>query len=351
MKLTLWRDDVEILHPVAAARQRHDVRSRLFLRLEHGAVEGFAEIAPQPFALNGDPGIAEVIQELDGVVLLQIQGAFEREGSLPSWTRIARFAGSRAASLPAAALVEMAFLDRELRADDTSVLSLWPRNFATPVQATVSALDEEPWHVPFGVARVRVKTSPGPLSAWALERLRELSVPVLLDFNCSATNDEDVFYQVRQIGDSAVLAAVEQPFAAGNVVDHARLAEQMDVPVSLDEGVRTVRDLAQIERYHAARLVCIKPARVGGYANARTMVERAKQLGLRPYIGGFFESPFARHVNRLLCEHCVEEPSDIGVVQTMRGESATQLRTVAGGFGVAPNEELLKKAVLIASFT
>jgi len=84
------------------------------------------------------------------------------------------------------------------------------------------------------------------------------------------------------------------------------------VLISLDEGVRSLRDLDQIVRYRAATIVCVKPARVGGYANARTMLERAKELGLRPYVGGFFESPFARSVNRALAWHTTDEPSDIG---------------------------------------
>ena len=178
-----------MLRPIEAARQRHDTRSRIFLSLEENGVEGFGESAPQPFSLNGDPSITELIQELDGVLLVQIQGAFERESALPSWTRIVRFAGSRPASLPAAALVEMAFLDRELRANGLGIETLWPKNFDTPVQSTVSVLDDAPWEVDATVARVRVKTAPGPLSSLSLAKLRTIDVPVLLDFNCSATSD------------------------------------------------------------------------------------------------------------------------------------------------------------------
>jgi O-succinylbenzoate synthase len=351
MKLTLWRDDAVLLHPAAAAAQRHDTRTRLFLRVEHEGVSGFGEVDPQPLSLNGDPGMSEVIQELDGVVLLQIQGAFEREGGLPSWTRIARFAGSRPGSSPAVCLVEMAFLDRELRSQARSVLSLWPKTFDTPVQSTVSLVGgDDQWVVDPAVARVRVKTAPGVLGSSAMRRLASLDHPVLLDFNCSASSDADVIDQLAQIGDSAQVVAVEQPFAPGNVVDHARLAEQIDVALSMDEGVRSVRDLEQIARYSAASMVCVKPARVGGYANARTMIIRAKQLGLAPYLGGFFESPFARRVNRLLAEHAIVEPSDIEIVRTLGGPPLDQVEAVPGGFEVAPSVQLLETATLIASF-
>jgi len=80
--------------------------------------------------------------------------------------------------------------------------------------------------------------------------------------------------------------AVEQPYAPGNVIDHATLAEQLSVPLSLDEGVRSPRDLEQIVRYSAAKIVCLKPPRVGGLANTRTMAQRAAALGLEPYVAG-----------------------------------------------------------------
>jgi L-alanine-DL-glutamate epimerase-like enolase superfamily enzyme len=348
MKLTLWRDEAVLRRPVVAAHQSHGVRSRLFLRIEHDGVIGFGEVAPQPTALHGDPGVDEVIEELTRVTIPQVCAAFVREGSVPSWTRLARFAGARPASAVAVALVEMAVLDRELRASRLDALTLWPRRFNTPTQATVSLLElGERWSIGGDVARVRAKTSPGTLSAEALERLGELGVPVLLDFNCSASSDADVLDQVAQVASVATLSAVEQPFAAGNVIDHSSLAEQLSVPVSLDEGVRNLRDLGQIARYAAAGVVCVKPARVGGVANARTMVLKAQTLGLRPYLGGFFESPFARHVHRLLAENCVSEASDLGTVAVEAAGDHPEMALSRAGFGVAPSPELLAAATVI----
>ena len=348
MELTLRREDVVLRHPVHAAHQRHDERIRLYLQLEHDGVVGYGEIAPQPFALHGDPGVSEVVHELVGSVLTQLQSALEREGSLPSWTRMARFAGSRASSSPAVTLVEMALLDRELRAQGRWIENLWPRRYDTPVQATASLLDDETeWSIEPEVVRLRVKTAPGALSEAARARLSALEIPVLVDFNCSATGLEQVSTQLESIRECANVVAVEQPFAAGNVVEHARLAAQIDVPVSLDEGVRSLRDLDQIIRYGAATMVCVKPARVGGYANARTVIERAREMGLVPYVGGFFESPFARHVNAVLCGHLVQEPSDIGRVASGAFEPLDQ---VAGGFGCAPGAATFKRTVIVASF-
>jgi L-alanine-DL-glutamate epimerase-like enolase superfamily enzyme len=346
--LTLWRDDAVITQPVVAARQRHETRSRLFLRIEHDGVLGFGEVAPQPESLNGDPGVDEVIDELRLVTLPRVLSVAAREGSVPSWTRLGRFGGFRPASAVAVALVEMAVLDRELRASRLDSQSIWPRRFNTPVQATVSLLGPgEPWSIDRDVARVRVKTSPGIVSEGALEQLSRLRVPILLDFNCSARTDGDVLEQVSQVLRVTAIDAVEQPFAAGNVIDHSTLAAQLSVPVSLDEGVRNLRDLGQIARYAAARLVCIKPARVGGLANARTMALKAEELGMRSYLGGFFESPFARHVHRLLAENCISDASDLGVVAVQGALDHPEMALSRGGFGVAPSRELLAGATVI----
>jgi o-succinylbenzoate synthase len=345
VNVTLWRDDVVLSRPVAAAHQRHDVRTRLYLRVESNGVEGFGEVAPQPFALNGDPGVSDVVAELRAFVLPQIAASHQREGEVPSWTRLARFAGSRAASPFAVALVEMALFDRELRASEDDVARLWPERFDTPTTSTVSLLDDDtPWVVDAEAARLRVKTAPGPLSALGRERLAGVNRPVLLDFNCSATNLADVLDQLADVSSLVRVDAVEQPFAPGNVVQHAELAGATEVAVSLDEGVRSRRDLEQIVRYGAASMVCVKPARVGGVANARTLVERARELGLRPYLGGFFESGLARGVHRRLARHCVEEPSDVGPVAA-RG--VAECVEVPSGLGLAPSAAVLARSTVL----
>ena len=350
MKVRLWRQVVTLATPVRAADQRHDVRERIFLEVVFEGVRGYGELAPQPRSLHGDPGIEQVLDEVTTFVLPQLRQIVAREGSLPSWSRVARFAGPRPASNPAVALVEMALLEREMRESGTSIEGLWTPAYETPMQATVSLVDDEEWIVDDDVARLRVKTRPGTPSAAALERLSKVEVPILLDFNCSATNDAEVLEQVQAISGLVRVDAVEQPYDAGNVVDHARLAEQLDVSLSIDEGVRSPRDIDQIVRYHAAQVVCVKPARVGGLANARTIIARAREAGLRPYVGGFFESPFARQVNRALARNAVDEPSDVSRVAVALHGYNSEVRVQDGGFGVVPHPLMLQNSTPVTLF-
>ena len=340
MDATLYRHDVRLAHAVQGGAQRHEGRSRLYLVLRDADGVGVGEVAPQPVSLNGDPGLESVVDELRDVVLPQLRAIRSREGALPSWTRVSRFHAPREASASALALVEMALLHRELVLQGRRLDELWPSQSTLRLQRSVSLVDESSWPSLSGVARVRAKVSPGVVSSKALERLADVSLPVMLDFNATASDAQDVLGVVEQVQSVAHVVAVEQPFLVGNLVDSARLGEDLDMMVSLDESVRSLRDVEQIARYGAAALVCVKPARVGGLANARTVIARARELGLGVYVGGFFESPYARAVNRVLAEHGVIEPSDVGDVE-VAGEDL-KVFTTASGFGLEVNEDFLR---------
>jgi O-succinylbenzoate synthase len=350
MNVSLYRQNVVLARTIRTSAQVHDRRSRLFLRLEEDGVAGYGEVAPQPFALNGDPGIDEVVGAVRGS-LVQLEGIAAREGALSSWGRVARLSGATPASNVATALFEMALLDRELRVASSAIDDLWPEKFATPTQVTVSLLDESDWSFDQSVERVRLKSAPGPLSKRTLERLSQLRVPVLVDYNCSAASDEEVLAQVKVMSDVVTIAAVEQPFRAGNVIDHARLATRLDVPLSIDEGVRSIRDLTQIVNYHAATMVCVKPARVGGLTNARALLARAGELGMKAYLGGFFESPYARRVHRALAHACVSEPSDLLAVEVERNGYGAEVTIVESSFGVEPASAMLREAERLSVFS
>ena len=345
MRARLWRRDMRLRVPVIGASQRHATRSHLFLEFEHDEVRGLGEISPQPAPLHGDPGLEDVIDELIHFTLRHVGEILHREGAPPRWTRVSHLAGSRAASYAASTLAEMALLDRELRARESTADEHWVARFATPSQITVSLLDDGPWTSAGDAHRVRAKVSNVAVPPQRWERLAQLGLPVLLDFNCSASDPHDVTSLLRQARSFVEVCAVEQPFAPGNLVDHAQLARNIEVPVSLDEGVRHRRDLEQIAHYRAAQVICVKPARVGGYAQARTMIEHAQGLGLGVYLGGFFEPPLARRANRSLARHLVTLPSDIAPA---RLETTSDLLAPdPWGFGYLPGPDLETDAPLV----
>lgn len=127
MDATLYRNGVVLARPVRASGQDHAERTRLYLRLRDEDVAGFGEVAPQPVAVNGDPGVDEVIVALRRA-LGQLRDVVEREGEWPRWGRVARLSAATPASNAAAALIEMAVLDRELQTRSRTLVesgALW----------------------------------------------------------------------------------------------------------------------------------------------------------------------------------------------------------------------------------
>ncbi|MBW4029520.1 MAG: hypothetical protein HIU57_02425 [Acidobacteria bacterium] len=344
MRVRLWRHQLSLGSPITTAVQVHATRAHLFLEVEIDGVRGLGEISPQPYELNGDPGCDDVVVELEHFTLRQFFEATLREGHAPHWSRVTHFAGSRRASHPAAALLEMALLDAHLRARHETIEEWWPARFDTPIQSTVSLMDEQAMapHPRATQLRAKVSRAPVPPSRW--RELAQWGLPVLLDFNGVARDVEEVLSLTASARPHVEVIAVEQPFAPGNVVEHARLATRSPVPVSLDEGVRHRRDLDQIVRYHAAELICVKPARVGGFAQARTMIEQAQRAGLGVYLGGFFESPLARRANRALARHYLERPSDVAEVDLDVGGL---LSTDPWGCGYLPGVVLEAEEALV----
>lgn len=314
MKVTIWRASTAIASVIQGAAQRHDVRDHLYAQLEVEGVQGWGEISPQPHDLNGDPGVDAVIEAIRDEVVPRLRRSTDATSRGSEWSRVHQFAGPRSASVVAWSLLEMALLDVHLRLNARALPDLWPGRYESRTMATVSLLEDSLPAISPDVERLRVKVRPGVRPSARLAEIRDLERPVIADYNCSATGVDEVLRDLEVLSSALVVVAVEQPFAPGNLVDHAALHAHDGVTVSLDEGVRSIMDLRHIARYGAASLVCIKPARVGGLALAHSMIEEARRLGLRPYVGGFFESPLARTVHRQLVRAFIDEPSDVAPV-------------------------------------
>ncbi len=334
--LDVYQRTNSLASPLQASHQRHASRTHLYVRFFHDGTTGWGEVSPQPSALNGDASFDEVRSELLHQLIPLVHSVIRNEGNVPHWSRIARFTNAFAASRMATTLVEMALLDWWLRRDEESIVTLWPPVFDTPALQTMSALEGRPL-LDDSPSHIRLKVDARPLSDHMVKSLA-LAGDVLLDYNCCSPSRDEIAHHLAQLAFVTRVRAIEQPFEAGNVVDHALLRAAIDAPVSIDEGVRNRRDIDQIVQYGAADIVCIKPARVGGYSVARTMFDYATGKGLRPYLGGFFESPLARGANRALAQHLVREPSDVAPPTLL---NPGQWVSDDLGFGLTPGDELL----------
>ncbi len=207
----------------------------------------------------------------------------------------------------AKAALELAVLDAQLRAADRSLGSwLGATEAAVPVGAALGLhqhiddlLAEADRALAAGAARLRVKIAPGR-AADPLRALRaHVGAAVLLQADANGSfraDDPDHLNELERL-DPLDLACLEQPLAPDDLSGHARLARRLTTPICLDESIDSLGSLEAGVALGACGILCLKPARVGGWITARAMYERGIELGLPMWVGGMLETGIGRAAN------------------------------------------------------
>lgn len=203
----------------------------------------------------------------------------------------------------ARAALELAVLDAQLRAAGRS-LAGWLGASATRVPAGAALglhddperlLEEAEGALAAGATRLRVKIAPGRAAA-PLEALRRhVGDGVLLQADANGSFDERDPELDRL--DAVGLACLEQPLAPSDLLGHARLAARLDTPICLDEPLTSLHAIETAVALGACEVVCLKPARVGGWIAARAVHDRCAELGVPVWVGGMLETGVGRAAN------------------------------------------------------
>lgn len=207
----------------------------------------------------------------------------------------------------AKAALELAILDAQLRAAGQS-LGRWLGATSPSVAPGASLglhpdvndlLAEADEAVAAGAARLRVKVAPG-LAADHVLALREhvgAAMPLQADANGAFRADSaDHLTELDRL-DDAGLVCVEQPLAPDDLVGHARVAVRLRTPVCLDESITSLATLESAVALGACGILCLKPARVGGWVAARAIHDRCVEIELPVWVGGMLETGVGRAAN------------------------------------------------------
>ncbi|GGM03989.1 o-succinylbenzoate synthase [Nakamurella endophytica] len=207
----------------------------------------------------------------------------------------------------AKAAVEMAVLDAELRARGVplaehlgAVRDRVPSGVSVGIQPSVpELLDVVAGYLDEGYVRIKLKIAPG----WVLEPVRAVrerwgdDLLLQVDANAAFTlADAPLLQRLDELG----LLLIEQPLAEDDLVQHAELARMLRTPVCLDESVVSARAAADAIRLGAARVINVKPGRVGGYLEARRVHDVAVANGVAVWCGGMLETGLGRAANAAL---------------------------------------------------
>jgi len=147
-----------------------------------------------------------------------------------------------------------------------------------------------------GYQRIKIKIKPGQdLKLVQAVRSRYKDIILSVDANAAYSLDRDAAL-MKEL-DHYNLLMIEQPLAAGDLVDHAKLQRQLSTPLCLDESIARVADARHALELGACRIINIKLGRVGGFSPAREIQALALRQQIPVWCGGMLETGIGRAHN------------------------------------------------------
>jgi O-succinylbenzoate synthase len=140
---------------------------------------------------------------------------------------------------------------------------------------------------------MKVKIAPGYEKVVATAARDAIGAGVTLQVDANGTYTLDDVDRLRALEEFDV-ASLEQPLAPDALVDHARLAEQLRTPITLDEAVTSPTIARDAIDLRACTYVSIKSALVGGLDAARATHDVCAAAGSGARAGGMLETGVGR---------------------------------------------------------
>jgi O-succinylbenzoate synthase len=270
-------------------------------RVETDDVEGWGECVAGP-----EPDFSEEWNEGAWLVLRDhLAPALLRAGDVAVDEIDRAFAGVRGHPMAKATLVN-AFVDATLRAEDRSLATFlggMRERVACGVSigiapSTDRLLDQVAGYLAEGYRRIKLKIAPGTDVA-RVHAVREAHPDVLLSVDANAAYtmaDVGVFRRLDELG----LLMIEQPLHHEDLLQHAKLQEQLETSLCLDESIRSAADAAAAVELGACRIVNVKQGRVGGLLEARRVHDVCAAQEVPVWCGGMLETGIGRATNLAL---------------------------------------------------
>jgi O-succinylbenzoate synthase len=165
------------------------------------------------------------------------------------------------------------------------------------LQATTEELlDKVARELDSGYQRIKIKIKPGK-DIHLVEAIRSQFANITLSVDANSAYSLNGHLSVVKQLDNYRLLMIEQPLAAGDLVDHAKLQSQIKTAICLDESIVAIDDVRHAFELGSCRIVNIKLGRVGGHSEARQIQAYAAACGVPVWCGGMLESGIGRAHN------------------------------------------------------
>jgi o-succinylbenzoate synthase len=278
-------------------------KDTFLLRLVTEDAEGWAECGAEPDPLYSSEFLAGAEIVLREHLVPRLQALGPALGAERVRTALEPVKGHRMAKH----VLETALLDAELRSAGMSLgRYLGAVRERVPAGVSVGIMDSIPelldvvrGYLDEGYLRIKLKIEPG----WDVEPVRTVRETFGDDVRLQV--DANTAYTLRDVAhlaklDDFDLLLIEQPLPEDDLRGHAALAARIRTPVCLDESITSARDAATAIALGACSVINVKPARVGGYLEARSIHDVAQANGVPVWCGGMLECGVGRAPNLAL---------------------------------------------------
>jgi O-succinylbenzoate synthase len=165
------------------------------------------------------------------------------------------------------------------------------------LQSSVDVLLEKVRHeVASGYQRIKLKIKPGQ-DVELLKAVRHEYPDILLSVYANSAYSLDRDVELLKELDEYDLLMIEQPLAAGDLLDHSKLQRKIKTAICLDESITCLADAKHAIELGACRIINIKLGRVGGHAEAKAIQDYAMHHQVPVWCGGMLESGVGRAHN------------------------------------------------------
>src|SRR5699024_8156310 len=150
-------------------------------------------------------------------------------------------------------------------------------------------------HLEQGFKRIKLKIKPG-LDVDLLQAGRKHfpDTQIMADGNSGYTlNHINLLKKLDEFN----LMMIEQPLAHDDIIDHAKLQNEIQTPICLDESIHSFEDARKAIELGSCQVINIKIGRVGGLTEAKRIHDYCKEKGVAVWCGGMLEAGVGRAHN------------------------------------------------------
>lgn len=312
--------DLPFVRPVETALGTHHHRPVVLVHLNarcpDGALfDGWGECAALADTTYDPEDAGTSFAVLEDDLLPALVAEADRSGVLPSVGSLPEVIDHRRRPLAYAAL-EMAVADAHLRAERRSFAGLLGVESHRVTPGSVTGLPHSVDELvtecnrlrSAGFVRVKIKVAPGFESIVAEGARSMAGTGLRLQVDANGAYGSDAAERLAVLDDAGLLC-IEQPLGRDDLEAHRRLAEVLATPLCLDESLHSPASVVDAVERRACSVVCVKPARLGGIGSALEVIAWCAERGVPWWIGGMFESGYARGANRALS--ALSDPSGL----------------------------------------